>query len=78
MAPNLFCFFFFFRFGFFIFDLLFCPFSLQFAAFWSWKRIATFWSSKFEPIIFRGICNMLVLIFFILVFCDDGSFEVCL
>ena len=40
----------------FIFLVLFCPFSLQFAALWCHYCN----SLEFEPLIFHGICNILV------------------
>ena len=44
-------------------ELLFCPFYLQFAAFWSWKLPFKRYRNilEFEPLIFHGICNILVL-----------------
>ena len=55
---------FFFRFGICFWDLLFCPFSLQFAAFWRWKLPFQLYCNilEFEPLIFHGICNILVLV----------------
>ena len=53
--------------GFFV-DLLFCPFSLQFAAFWSYKLPFQRYCNilEFEPLIFHDICNILVLKLFML------------
>jgi hypothetical protein len=66
-GPELFWELCFFRFG-FSWDLLFCPFSLQFAAFWSWKLPFQRYCNilEFEPLIFHDICNILVLKLFIL------------
>ena len=62
------CFVFFSDFGTFLLDLLFCPFSLHFAAFWSWKLPFQRYCNilEFEPLIFHDICNILVLKLFIL------------
>ena len=52
-GPELFWELCFFRFG-FSWDLLFCPFSLQFAAFWIWKLPFQRYCNilEFEPLIF--------------------------
>ena len=58
----------FFPFRDFCFDLLFCPFSVQFAAFWSWKLPFQRYCNilEFEPLICHGICSILVLKLFML------------
>ena len=52
----------------FLFNLLFCPFPLQFAAFWSWKLPSQRYCNilEFEALIFHGIRNILVLKLFML------------
>ena len=62
-TGSIFCFF---RFVFV--HLLFCQFSLQFAAFWSWKLPFQRYCNilEFEPLIFHDICNILVLKLFML------------
>ena len=57
----------------FVLDLLFYPFTLQFAAFWSWKLPFQRYCDilEFKPLIFRDICNILVLKLFML----DGTFR---
>ena len=51
---------FFLLFCFFFLGFLFCPFSLLFTGFWRWKGIWRIF--EFEPSIFHGICNILVLL----------------
>ena len=68
----------------YIFDLLFCPFSLQFAAFWRRKLptqgIATFWSLNLSFFMVFASCGAQTshVGWYFDLFCDLGLARVCL